>query len=662
MARWGFGPVFFLECVSAARRWQMYASRVVLLALLLSSLLIVWAALLAFGPDALSISALARVGEAFFYALVGTQLVLVILAAPAFTAGAICLDKSSGRLMHMLVTDLSAKEIVLGKLGPRLLSIFGLLLASLPILALTTLLGGIVPEAFFGAFLVTLGVAVVTCTLAMTLSVWGNHPHEVLLAAYLIAVVPILAWPAWELVPASWGLGPAPLWLQKSSPFWLAFAHYLRPSAVDFSDYLEFLGVCLGLSALLTLIAAVTLRRASRRVAIVRRRKRRRLFRWWFPSSGPLSEFTDQMIRELHRRRLPFSLRVFWVLYYILLGWWRIPRSTIKRETLDVNPVLWREWGRRPSRWIRAVWVIYFVLSFLAAVAVLSAPPSVLDGELPGFVGGLLYTLGLLLVIINAASSLFEERVRGNLDLLLTTPIPTARIVWGKWVASFRDAVLVMAVPLGMAFWLDGSVDCVMQLGLMMLVYGAAATSLGLALATWVKRLSMALAIAVMALIVSGMVPLLVQFSLHGGLFYRFDDYDYNFVSPWFGVGELIYQNHDAKILDAEWKLAWFFLYSMTAILLLIATERTYARCMGRVNQRPIKLGKEEFLRAVGVRIRNRRLTLNLTQAELAEECGLTLEYIECLERGERNPSLINLRRIARVLWIPLSELFERLS
>jgi ABC-type transport system involved in multi-copper enzyme maturation permease subunit len=497
----------------------------------LSSLLVVWAAELAFGPDALSIYRLARVGEAFFYAIVGTQLVLVLLAAPAYTAGAICLDKTSGRLTHMLVTDLSATEIVLGKLGPRLLSIFGLLLATVPILALSTLLGGIVPEAFFGAFLVTLGTAIVACTLAMTLSVWGNHPHEVLLAAYLIVVVPILAWPAWELVPASWGLGITPLWLQKSNPFWLAFAPYLRPNAVGINDYLEFLGVCLGLSALLTLFAGVTLRRASRRVPIDRPRKKRRFLRWWFRGSGPLSEYDDRMLRELHRRRIPLRIRVFWVLYYILLGWWRIPRSSIKREMLDGNPVLWREWGRRPTRWIRAVWILYFVLSFLAAVTALNAPQSVLDGELPGLVAGLQYTLGLLLVIINAATSLYEERVRGNLDVLLTTPIPTAIIVWAKWVASFRGAVLVMAVPLVMAVWLAGNASCLFQLGMMMLAYGAAATSLGLAMATWVKRLSMALAFVVMIVVVLAVVPVLIDFSLNRSVFDRLGC-DYYFVSP----------------------------------------------------------------------------------------------------------------------------------
>ena len=55
------------------------------------------------------------------------ELTLVLLAAPAATAGAVCLDKARGTLDHMLATDLSNAEIVLGKLGVRLIPVLGLI-------------------------------------------------------------------------------------------------------------------------------------------------------------------------------------------------------------------------------------------------------------------------------------------------------------------------------------------------------------------------------------------------------------------------------------------------------------------------------------------------------------------------------------------------------
>jgi ribosome-binding protein aMBF1 (putative translation factor) len=56
------------------------------------------------------------------------------------------------------------------------------------------------------------------------------------------------------------------------------------------------------------------------------------------------------------------------------------------------------------------------------------------------------------------------------------------------------------------------------------------------------------------------------------------------------------------------------------------------------------------FLEQVGDRIRERRLAAGLTQAQLAEKCGLHRTFIGSVERGERNLALLSLRRIAAAL------------
>ncbi len=113
----------------------------------------------------------------------------MLLAAPAATAGAVCLDKARGTLDHMLATDLSNAEIVLGKLGARLVPVLGLIACVLPIMALSSLLGGIDPQAFFGSFTTAVGCALLSSSLAMTLSVWGRKTHEVLMLTYLILIL-----------------------------------------------------------------------------------------------------------------------------------------------------------------------------------------------------------------------------------------------------------------------------------------------------------------------------------------------------------------------------------------------------------------------------------------------------------------------------------------
>jgi len=52
----------------------------------------------------------------------------------------------------------------------------------------------------------------------------------------------------------------------------------------------------------------------------------------------------------------------------------------------------------------------------------------------------------------------------------------------------------------------------------------------------------------------------------------------------------------------------------------------------------------------------------NWTQADLAEHCEVHRTFIGSVERGERNVSLLNLRLIARVLRVPLSDLLEDLA
>jgi ABC-type transport system involved in multi-copper enzyme maturation permease subunit len=550
MALARFGPVFVYECVTAARRWQTYAGRAAFLIVLLGSLTAVWLTKLDGDPTVLRLSRLAAVGEAFFYAIAGTQLVLVLLAAPAYTAGAICLDKARGTLAHMLVTDLSAAEIVLGKLGSRLLPVLGLVVAGLPILALATLLGGIDPEALFGGFLVTVGVGVFGCAVALALSVWGNKPHEVMLGTYGLLAVLLLAWPAWHLLPSGWGLGTPPAWLETTNPFWLAFAPYLRPGGARAGDYFAFLGGCLGLSALLALVAAACLRRAATREMGRRARRRGGLLGRWLPRMGP---------------------------------------------SLDFNPVLWRELhGRRPSRWVRVTWAVYVLLALGASILVLAAHGTPMVDTLAAFVNAFQYSIGLLLVSVSSVTSLFEERVRGSLDILLTTPLPTASIVRGKWWGAFRSAVLVMLLPLGLAVCLAAltpNTDFVIPwlltllMALLMLAYGAAVTSLGLALATWVKRFGVALglSVAIYILITGGSILLLIASRMGP------DERALGFVSPWYGAGELTYEIA-SRFARAEeqvpWKIAWGIVYALVAVILATATRRTFDKCMGRGSER----------------------------------------------------------------------------
>ena len=223
--RYALGPVFYFEWLIASRRWQQFVGRSLFVLLLFLSLFIVWLAEGATGTA--SRRYLADIGEKFFYAVIGTQLTLVLLVAPAVTAGAVCLDKARGTLLHLLATDLSNVEIILGKLVQRLLTLFSLVLCALPVLFLGALEGGIDLEALLGSFLVTLGIVLFTATLALTFSVWCTKTYEVLLATYLLIFLTMLFNPAVHILGVKRTL---PFWVEALNPYWMVFAQIVPAS------------------------------------------------------------------------------------------------------------------------------------------------------------------------------------------------------------------------------------------------------------------------------------------------------------------------------------------------------------------------------------------------------------------------------------------------
>ncbi len=63
---------------------------------------------------------------------------------------------------------------------------------------------------------------------------------------------------------------------------------------------------------------------------------------------------------------------------------------------------------------------------------------------------------------------------------------------------------------------------------------------------------------------------------------------------------------------------------------------------------------KKEF----GTHLRKLRLKQGLTQEQLADKAGMHFTYIGQIERGVRNPSLVNLQKLAKALKVDSGELF----
>jgi ABC-type transport system involved in multi-copper enzyme maturation permease subunit len=570
--RLGPGPVFAYERLTSLRRWQTYALRAVFVAAILVGLLLVQMdrPKHARGP-LVSLRDMAVIGEQIYRAIALIELTLILLAAPAATVGAVCLDKARGTLDHVLATDLSNAEIVLGKLGARLIPVLGLIACTLPVLALSSLMGGIDPLALVGLFLVSIGSAFLGCSLAMMLSVYGRKTQDVVMMACIILFL-------WVMAPVLVGIVslvlvgsmPSPTaggplwsalheWLSWSNPYYLALAPYDHPGRAGATTYVGFLAASLLLSAVLLGLATARVRRVAMSQA-------------GRPAAGG-------------RRRLSRLLRLR-----------HDSRPWLPGPSLDANPVAWREWHRaRSSRMMGVAWGLYAALGlvwvFLAAWPE-SAPMN--RSQNVGSMNATQVGLGLLLLSVGAATSLAEERARGSLDVLLSTPMPTSAILAGKWWGSFRRVLRVAVWPAATTAFVareDGSWIVYLLLLALVLANGAAITSLGLAIATWVSRLGRAVAWCVTAYIglVIGWLFLVgaVFRGAPGSFLVGLDMGD-----PPFGMLFLSYGVRMEGINIAGdfgsteaifWGFFWVAAYIGAAVLLFRATLATFDDCLGRI-------------------------------------------------------------------------------
>lgn len=68
---------------------------------------------------------------------------------------------------------------------------------------------------------------------------------------------------------------------------------------------------------------------------------------------------------------------------------------------------------------------------------------------------------------------------------------------------------------------------------------------------------------------------------------------------------------------------------------------------------------KTEILVKFGARVRELRKLKSWSQEQLADETGFHRTYIGMIERGERNPSLVNIEIFANIFGISISELLK---
>ena len=136
----------------------------------------------------------------------------------------------------------------------------GLVTCAPPTLALTCASGGVDPLALAGAFLVTVGLAVLGCTLVLTFSLWAAKPYEVLLATYGAYGIWLLCSQSGISWAGTGGFPGSPDWAIPFNPVYLAFGPNRGPGKVGVLSYAGFFAAMLAIAAVLAAIAIKRMR------------------------------------------------------------------------------------------------------------------------------------------------------------------------------------------------------------------------------------------------------------------------------------------------------------------------------------------------------------------------------------------------------------------
>jgi ABC-type transport system involved in multi-copper enzyme maturation permease subunit len=101
----------------------------------------------------------AGIGHGIFGGLLFLETLLVLVLAPAFTTGAISLEREKQTIDMLVTTPLSTLGMVVGKLFSALTYVFLLILASVPLASLVFVFGGVGPEDLLRAYVFLFALA-----------------------------------------------------------------------------------------------------------------------------------------------------------------------------------------------------------------------------------------------------------------------------------------------------------------------------------------------------------------------------------------------------------------------------------------------------------------------------------------------------------------------
>ena len=387
------GAVFEREVRFAPRARGLFVGRAIYAGSLLAIIATCW--LVMTGTQSITTAGdTARFGATLLRTLAPLQLTLAVLAAAMTAAVAVSVEKDRRTLELLLLSRLTERELVLGKLAASLLRVLLMLLSAIPVFGIAALFGGVTVPQLARLFVVTAAAALAAASIATTVAFWKDTTFQ----AVAITAFALVAWVVAGEAVVGW-LGPDAG--EQISPARAMFAA-LTPAGGGLGS---FLGLCGGVIVITNVLAIYRVRawnmaREARRAAQARSQagpaRQRPARQVW---SNPI--LWREICTSAYGRTIVI-VRLAWLLLF----------------AAAVTGVMSEARVERPDRFAVAVAVIPMALASLLAVTAL------------------------------AVTSITTERDRGSLDLLLVSDLEPKEFIWGKLLGVLVVAREVVLLPL----------------------------------------------------------------------------------------------------------------------------------------------------------------------------------------------------------------------
>jgi ABC-2 type transport system permease protein len=214
----------------------------------------------------------ADIGVAIFLTVIFTQIVVLLLMAPVFSAGSLTIEKEQRTLAGLLTSLLTAPQIWWGKFVAALLYLLLLLCSALPLLAISFAFGGVEPMELLKGVGSTVLVLASICAVGLWCSsMFRRSVHSTAACYGTLLVLAIVTSVVFGILVAHWesrnlmvrGAGPpayiqAPLFLNPLYPLLSLFGD------VELRQFSYPVPSCLLFTALGCLTAAFAMRRIQR--------------------------------------------------------------------------------------------------------------------------------------------------------------------------------------------------------------------------------------------------------------------------------------------------------------------------------------------------------------------------------------------------------------